>query len=140
VLDAVDAAVNELTWRKRSKKILIVVAGSPPHAEDVAPLREMVRRFRDSGGYLSAVDVTRRLHLEFNQALWKSLYGDKPYEPAEVPDFYREVTELYTSLASEGGGELVQLGDEKKLIRDVLVLTFGSRWKIEMARYVKELS
>jgi len=34
---------------------------------------------------------------------------------------------------------MVQLADDKKLIRDVLVLTFGSRWKVEMAKYVKEL-
>jgi hypothetical protein len=34
----------------------------------------------------------------------------------------------------------VRLADDKKLIRDVVVLTFGSRWKIEMAKYLQELS
>jgi hypothetical protein len=140
VLDGLDAAVNELTWRKKSKKIIILVGGSPPHPEDVEETRRIVRDFRASGGYLSAIDVTKRLHLEFNKALWRSLYGDKPFVAPEMPDFYRQVSEIYTSLASTGGGELVQLAEEKKLIRDVIVLTFGSRWKIEMAKFMKELS
>jgi hypothetical protein len=140
VLDALDAAVNELTWRKKSKKIIILVGGSPPHPEDVEATRDVVRKFRQSGGYLSAIDVTEYLHLEFNKALWRSLYPDKPFVAPEKPDFYRQVSEAYGTLAKDGGGELVQLAEEKKLIKDVIVLTFGSRWKIEMAKFLKELS
>jgi hypothetical protein len=140
VLDAIDAAINEMTWRKRSKKIIILVAGSPPHARDVEALRAMVRDFHRQGGHLNTIDVTMRLHLEFNRALWRSLYGDKPFEPGEVPEFYGQVKEVYTALAADGGGELVELGEQKKLLRDILILTFGSRWKIEMAKYLKELS
>ena len=47
---------------------------------------------------------------------------------------------MYGELAKDGGGELVQLDDDKTLIRDVLVLTFGSRWKVEMAKHLDELS
>jgi hypothetical protein len=140
VLDGLDAAVNELTWRKKSKKIIVLVGGSPPHPEDVEATQAIVREFRASGGNLSAIDVTKHLHLEFNKALWRSLYPDKPFVAPEMPDFYRQVSEVYTTLAKEGGGELVQLAEEKKLIRDVIVLTFGSRWKIEMAKFMKELS
>jgi hypothetical protein len=140
VLDGLDAAVNELTWRKKSKKIIVLVGGSPPHPEDVEATKAVVREFRASGGHLSAIDVTDHLHIEFNKALWRSLYPDKPFEAPERPDFYRQVSEVYTVLAKEGGGELVQLAEEKKLIRDVIVLTFGSRWKIEMAKFMKELS
>ena len=50
------------------------------------------------------------------------------------------MTDIYGDLAKDGGGELVELADDKKLIRDVLVLTFGSRWKTEMAKHLKELS
>lgn len=140
VYDGLDAAVNELTWRKRSRKIIILVGGSPPHPEDLEPTRELVAEFRKEGGYLSAIDVTEQLHVQFNKALWRSLHGDKPFERGEKPAFYNQVTETYGELAKEGGGELVQLADDKKLTRDVLVLTFGSRWKVEMAKYVKELS
>ena len=88
----------------------------------------------------SAIDVTEYLHIEFNKALWRSLYGDKPFVPPEKPDFYRQVSQVYGDLSKDGGGELVQLAEEKKLIKDVIVLTFGSRWKIEMAKYLQELS
>lgn len=140
VYDALDTAVNELTWRKKSRKIIVLVGGSPPHPEDLAATRELVAAFRKEGGYLSTIDVTDRLHIQFNKALWRSLHGDEPFVQGEKPDFYKQVTDTYGELAEEGGGELVQLADEKKLIRDVLVLTFGSRWKIEMAKYMKELS
>jgi hypothetical protein len=140
VFDGLDAAVNELTWRKKSRKIIILVGGSPPHPEDLEPTRELVAAFRKDGGYLSAIDVTEPLHIEFNKALWRSLHGNKPFVAGEKPAFYQQVTDTYGDLAKEGGGDLIQLTDDKKLIRDVLVLTFGSRWKIEMAKYVKELS
>jgi hypothetical protein len=140
VLDGVDAAVHELSWRKKSKKIIILIGGSPPHPEDVADLERLIKKFRDDGGSLSTIDVTDHLHLSFNRELWHSLYGNKPFVPPPKPEFYQQVTASYGELAKDGGGELVQLADDKKLIRDVLVLTFGSRWKVEMAKHLKELS
>ena len=140
VYDALEAATQELTWRKKSKKIIVLVGSSPPHPEDVDKTLDLVKKFRAEGGSLSAIDLTRQMHREFSMALWKSLYGNKPYEEKEMPDFYKQVAQIYGDFAEEGGGELVQLTDDKKLIRDVLVLTFGTRWKIEMAKYVKELS
>jgi hypothetical protein len=140
VLEGVDAAVNELSWRKKSKKIIILIGGSPPHPEDVEPLEGLVGEFRRDGGTLSTIDVTDHLHLSFNRALWKSLHGNKPFEAPPKPDFYRQVTGVYGDLAKDGGGDLVRLDDDRKLIRDVLILTFGSRWKVEMAQHLKELS
>jgi len=140
VLDGIDAATQELTWRKKSKKIIILIGGSPPHPEDIEPLERVVRKFRQDGGSLSTIDVTDHLHLSFNRELWHSLHGNKPFVPPPKPEFYKQVTSVYSSLAKDGGGELVQLADDKRLIRDVLVLTFGSRWKTEMAKHLKELS
>lgn len=140
VLDGVDAAMKELSWRKKSKKIIILIGGSPPHPEDVKPLEDLVAQFRRDGGTLSTIDVTDHLHLSFNRALWKSLHGNKPFEPPPKPEFYAQVTRVYGDLAKDGGGDLVELADDKKLIRDVLVLTFGARWKEEMAAHLKELS
>jgi len=140
VLEGVDAAIHELSWRKKSKKIIILIGGSPPHPDDVKPLEDLVKKFRQDGGSLSTVDVTDYLHLEFNRELWHSLYGNKPFVPPPKPDFYGQVTAVYGDLAKDGGGELIQLADDKKLIKDVLVLTFGSRWQVEMAKHLKELS
>jgi hypothetical protein len=140
VLDAVDAAINELSWRKKSKKIIILIGGSPPHAEDMPALVELIREFRQQGGSLSTIDVTDHLHLAFNKQLWRSLHGNKPFEAPPKPQFHQQVTAVYGALARDGGGDLVQLADDKALIRDVLILTFGTRWKTEMAPYMKELS
>jgi hypothetical protein len=140
VLEGIDAAVHELTWRKKSKKIIILIGGSPPHPEDVEAVEQLVRAFRKDGGSLSTIDVTDHLHLAFNRELWHSLHGNKPFEPPPKPEFYKQVTAVYGTLAKDGGGELVELADDKRLIRDVLVLTFGSRWKTEMAKHLKELS
>jgi hypothetical protein len=140
VLDGVDAAINELSWRKKSKKIIILIGGSPPHPEDVDVVAELVSKFRQDGGSLSTIDVTDHLHLSFNKELWKSLHGNAPFQAPPKPQFYSQVTTIYGDLAKNGGGELVELADDKKLIRDVLVLTFGSRWKVEMSKHLKELS
>ncbi len=140
VLEAIETAIDDLSWRKKSKKIVILIGGSPPHGEDIDELKSVVRDFKAAGGSLSAIDVTDGLHLRFSKWMWSSLHGTKPFEPSPKPDHYREVTSVYRELSSAGGGELVQLEDDKQLIRDVLVLTFGKRWKIEMAKYVKDLS
>jgi hypothetical protein len=140
VLEGVDAAIHELSWRKKSKKIIILIGGSPPHPEDVEPLEKLIRAFRDDRGSLSTIDVTDHMHLEFQRAMWKSLHGNQPFEAPPKPEFYQQVTRMYGNLAKDGGGELVRLEDNKKLIRDVLVLTFGTRWKVEMAKHLDELS
>jgi hypothetical protein len=140
VLDGVDAAIKELSWRKKSKKIIIVIGGSPPHPEDVKPLEALIGEFKRDGGTLSTIDVTDHLHLEFSRAMWKSLHGNAPFQAPPKPEFYAQVSQIYGDLARSGGGDLVQLADDKKLIRDVLILTFGSRWKEEMSAHLQELS
>ncbi len=140
VLAGVEAAITELSWRRKSKKIIVLIGGSPPHPGDVEPLTALVRAFHADGGTLSTIDVTDHLHLEFHRAMWRSLHGDKPFSPPPKADFYQQVTTLYGELASAGGGEMIQLADDRKLTRDVLVLTFGSRWRLEMAKHLEELS
>ena len=140
VKDALDAAVHELKWRKQSKRVIILVGGSPPHPWDVDDVHEIVRAFRKEGGYVSAIDVTQRQHDQFDRQMWHSLHGKEPYQPKPIPDFYKEVSKSFGEIARLGSGELIILGENKVLIREVLELTFGSRWKVEMAKFLKELS
>jgi hypothetical protein len=139
VLDALDAAIHEMSWRKKSKRIIVLVGGSPPHPQDLAEVRRVTAAFRESGGLLSTMDVTQHLHAAFEGVMRRSVHGNEPLAASPLPDFYQQVTDVYRQLAQQGGGELIQLDDEKTLIRDVLVLTFGSRWKVEMAKHLKEL-
>jgi hypothetical protein len=139
VLDGLDSAINEMSWRKKSKRIIILVGGSPPHPQDLAEIQRAVAAFRAAGGSLNTIDVTQHLHAAFERVMWHSVHGDEPFHPSPLPDFYQLVTDVYGQLAQQGGGELIQLAEEKRLIREVLVLTFGSRWKVEMAKHLKEL-
>jgi hypothetical protein len=140
VKEGMDAAMNELTWRKNSKKIIILVGGSPPHPEDVEDVLDMTRKFRREGGYISTVDVTKRMHEEFDQQMWRSLHGKEPYKASPMPEFYAQVSTVFGQVAKDGGGEMIQLDQQKALIKEVVMLTFGSRWKVEMAKFLGELS
>lgn len=140
VKEALDAAVNDLKWRKQSKRMIILVGGSPPHQVDEPGVRRIVRDFRADGGHVSAIDVTHRMHEEFDRNLWQSLHGKKPYQPSPFPDYFKETTRVFTDISRDGGGELVVLDQDKALMRSIFELTFGSRWKTEMAKYLNELS
>ena len=140
VKEGLDAAVHELKWRKQSKKIIILVGGSPPHPWDVDAVRDIVRNFRKDGGYISTIDVTKKQHDEFDRQLWRSLHGQEPYKPSPMPAFYAQVSQSFGEIAKDGGGELISIDADRALIRSVLELTFGSRWKVEMAKYLKEVS
>ncbi len=140
VKEALETAVNDLKWRKQSKKIIILVGGSPPHPWDVDAVHKIARAFHQDGGYISTIDVTKRQHELFDRSLWRSLHGNEPYQPSPFPEFYKEVARSFGEIAQDGGGELISLDQNKALVREILALTFGSRWKIEMAKYVKELS
>jgi len=140
VREALEAAVNDLKWRKQAKKIIILVGGSPPHEWDVDDVHKIVREFRQQGGYVSTIDVTKRQHELFDRNLWRSLHGNQAYQPSPMPEFYKEVARSFGEIAQDGGGELISLEQDRALVREVMALTFGSRWKIEMAKYLKELS
>ncbi len=140
VKEALDAAINDMKWRKKAQRIIILVGGSPPHPNDLDAVRTMTQEFRQSGGFVSTIDVTERLHIEEQLYVWRSEGSKGPFIPGPMPDYYHETAKALGEVASLGGGELVELDDEKKLIRDVVKLTFGSRWRIELAEYLKELS
>ncbi len=140
VKEALEAAVDELKWRKQSRRIIILVGSSPPHEWDVDDVQSLVRKWRKGGGYLSTIDVTARQHDIFDRLLWKSLHGKEPYQASPLPEFYKEVSKSFGDMAKDGGGEFIRLDQDKVLIRSVIELTFGQRWKVEMAKFLKELS
>jgi von Willebrand factor type A domain len=140
VKEGLETAMKDLRWRKNSKKIIILVGGSPPHPWDVQAVREMVRDWHAQGGYVSTVDVTEKMHEEFDRSMWRSLHGKEPFKPSPMPDFYKQVSKIFGEIAKDGGGELIQLDEQKALVKEVVVLTFGSRWKVEMAKFLNELS
>lgn len=140
VLDALDTAIHELSWRKRSKRAIILVGGSPPHKWELEEVVGLAEEFRGDRGRLSAIDVTHQMHTLFDLQMWRAIHGMKQYQPAPMPEFYKDTERDFREIAKAGGGELVRLGEDKKLIRSIMELAFGSRWKVEMAKFLKELS
>jgi hypothetical protein len=140
VKEGLEGAMHELKWRKQSRRIIILVGSSPPHDWDVDAVQALVRKWHHDGGYLSTIDVTGRQHDIFDRLLWKSLHGTQPYQASPLPEFYKDVAKSFSGMAKEGGGEFVSLDQDKVLIRSVLELTFGQRWKSELSKFLKELS
>jgi hypothetical protein len=56
-----------------------------------------------------------------------------------MPEFYKEVAGAYRQVAKAGDGDIVSLGEEKSLLRQVMILTFGARWQTEMAAFLGRL-
>jgi hypothetical protein len=139
VKQGIQAAVRELSWRKTARRILILIGGSPPHKEDVPELQQLVHGFRENNGSVGAIDVTDRLHQEYERADWVSHGSQGEFKSTVTPAFYNEVSDAYLDIARQGGGEKISLGENKALLREVMALTFGTRWRVEMARFMDRL-
>ncbi len=140
VKQAIAVALTELSWGKRSRRIIILIGGSPPHKAELPELLRLVREFREQHkGVLGAIDVTKRLHIEYERSDWVAHGSEGKFVPSETPAFYRETTDAYAAIANQGGGDLLALGEEKALLRQVATLTFGVRWRTELARYLNRL-
>lgn len=138
VKQGIEAAIDELTWRKSARRIIILVGGTPPHKEDMQDLMTLVREFRKDNGAVGAVDVTKRLHEEYDREAWVAQGSKGTFQVTPMPGFYKETTDVYGQITQQGGGELLTLGQEKALLQQVMALTFGTRWRTEMARAVKQ--
>ncbi|HXG22577.1 MAG TPA: vWA domain-containing protein [Methylomirabilota bacterium] len=141
VYEALETAVNDLNWRKKSKRIIILVPGSPPHSETVSNVLHLAQSFQAQGGVLSVVDLAEKMHEDFERALHRTSLGlsDEEFKPTPLPGFYQEFRNTMASIAQAGGGDFIPLTEDKTLTRQIIVLTFGSRWQTEMAKYLRDL-
>jgi len=139
VQQAFEAALDDLTWRKTARRFIILIGSSPPHPESMPALLSLVAEFKKTNGAVGAIDVSARLHDEYSRKLWAHFHPGEPYKPSPMPEFYKEVSGTYRQIAKAGDGEIVALGEEKSLLRQVMILTFGSRWQVEMAAFLGKL-
>jgi hypothetical protein len=126
--------VKQLKWRQDAKKVILLVGSSPPHADDVPAIRSLVASWRGSGGVVSTIDVSERLHEEHERRLARWLYGEEVKEISPLPDFYRQLQQSYGEIARGGGGTSVRIDQDDVLMRQLLVLAFGSQWEKDVAR------
>ena len=133
------AALDKMKWRPDAKRILVFVAGSPPHDDERAATIDIARRVHDEGGAVSAVDLSRAMHEEFARKFARSTFGRDatPEEIANMPAFYGEVRGTFGEIVSTGGGEIIELHQNDRLVTHLLVLTFGTKWKKEVEQLAR---
>lgn len=141
IYEGMDAAMNDLSWRKRSRRVVIVVSGSPPHPETMSGVLGLAQGFKSRGGVVSVMDLADKMHEDFEYALWERTgkIMKVAFQPTPLPGFYREFRNTMASVAQAGGGDFIPLTEEKALTKNIIIMTFGSRWEVEMARYLRDL-
>ena len=142
VYEGVDVAIHDLSWRTKSRRIVVIVSGSSPHPESVSNILNLAQSFRAGGGYVSVMDLADKMHEDFERALWKQTahLTKVAFSPSPLPGFYQEFRDTMASVATAGGGEFIPLTDEKQLTRQIAELAFGTRWKEELQRFLRDLS
>lgn len=122
VAEALRVAVKELNWKRGSKKIILIIGDAPPHPQDMAAAMTLAETFKKGmGGMVAALDTSPQ-----NMAA----VGGRP-QTAVLPEF-RE-------LARAGGGESARLVEEERVIRQMALLVFGTKWEQCLDEFLKNL-
>jgi hypothetical protein len=137
VKEGLECAMKQLKWRADAKKVIIIVGSSPPHDEDLPAIRSLVADWRNRNGFVSTIDVSYPLHAEHERKLHRWVYGDELKEISPLPDFYRELQASFHEISKQGGGTDIALGEDAALVRNVLVLAFGTQWEKDVGRVAR---
>ena len=120
--EALRVAIEELEWREYSKKIILVIGDAPPHQEDMPTVKKLIGKFKDEmNGMVAALDTSRLAFIPI---------GNKVQQ---------DVLDEFKLIAQIGGGESARLIDEEKVIRQMVVLVFGTRWEVFLDEFMKNL-
>jgi hypothetical protein len=137
VKEGLECAMKQLKWRADAKKVIIIVGSSPPHDEDLPAIHALIADWRNRNGFVSTIDVSYPLHAEHERKLHRWLYGEELKEMTPLPDFYQELRTSFHDISRQGGGNDIALGEDAALVRNVLVLAFGSQWEKEVGRVAR---
>ena len=125
--EALQAAIQGMKWRPKAKKIIVLMGDAPPHAEAVMECTRMVVQFRqEMDGMVSVLDTTPETFKPSAQFAAEYKASDRV-----LPDF--------RTIAALGGGEAARLTDVEQVIRQMVVMVFGSRWEVCLNEFMKNL-
>lgn len=120
-------AIQEMKWRPKAKKIIVLMGDAPPHAATVMECTRMVVNFRQQmNGMVSTLDTSPDTFKPSAQFAAEYNASDRV-----LPDF--------RTIASLGGGEAARLTDVERVIRQMVVMVFGSRWEVCLDEFMKNL-
>ncbi len=94
--------ISKLQWRKRAYKVVIIFADAPCHLQHRNFCFRWVKRFRRDHGYFHAVHAMRGV------------------------DSDEDTREFLSEMAKRGGGEMVPISQEARVLGEILRLVFGS--------------
>ena len=122
VYEGLRKAIAEFNWDKGSKKIILVIGDAPPHKQDMQKTKELITKFRNQmGGMVATLDTSNK---------------DNRVAELGTP---QTVLPEFKELADAGGGECALMTDEVRVIRQMVVLTFGTRWESYLDEFLKNL-
>ena len=132
VKEGLESAADDLSWAESAKKVVILVGSSPPHDEDIPAVLALASAFKARGGIVSTIDITQRLHEAHHRFIHRSIHGTEPTEFPPQPEHNLKVREVFGDIARAGGGEIASGSFDEVLAEQILVFTFGSRWRKEL--------
>jgi hypothetical protein len=129
VLGAMRVAVDQMDWRPYAKKVIVLVADSPPAKEDFAQIRDLVLRFHAENGTFNAIDPSELEHRRFEAQFNMKVHREIASTDSPLPQFYRQTQNAYAVLAHDGGGAVHGLRSDAEMNLQVMLLAFGEKWR-----------
>jgi hypothetical protein len=132
-------------WRPTAKKIVILIGDAPPHPEELDQTLALVRSFwRTGGGQVYAIFIPPAIHSAKSGADYFDPKVQKLFTPKELDwllkhdmrkrpnpqdETGRRIEEIFRNIAMNGGGDCVQLSDEREIVREMLNSALGRQWR-----------
>ena len=140
--EGLKVAINGMKWNKKSKKFILLIGDAPPHVEEIERDMAMIRKFRDEmDGRLSALDIRKPIKMSFtywNTAI-RPFITDPQLGSYEYRTDSQDVIDEFQTFADIGGGESARLINEEKVVKQMLLLNFGTRWEMYLDEFMKNL-
>ncbi len=116
--------MKRLDWRKDAQKVIVVIGDAPYHPENTGELFAAVRAFsrKENRGVVHAIFTDPNRLGESVTARRKRGVGKVRYP------FLDRLEEM----AKVGGGKAVTMEDTDRLITEILILSFGEKWRAEI--------
>lgn len=115
-------AIESAGWKSNSKKVIVILGDAPPHVEHLAETLELARSFRALGGTVTTIDVS----FDANPTIAAARLG-KPVEELQTISRRGAMPE-FLEIAAAGGGDGTTLEGDRRIVRQLALLIFGSEW------------
>jgi hypothetical protein len=142
VRGGIATAIDKMDWRTYAKKVIVLVADTPPSKEDFAATRNMIQGFHTRNGTFNAVDLSRLEHERFEREFDQKVHRQEDDKDAvgALPQFYRETQLAYQVLTRDGGGAMHSLDSNEQINQQVMLLAFGDQWRDMIAAFTRPIA